>query len=700
MNPLKSAAIQGNSNEVNLLLDLGYNPNVRDVEGCSALHCFGEVDRITKNYIECLKLLIENGADVNLKDKRGRTPLHVNHDPLVIEFLIDAGANVHAQDLLGYTPLFTESVNKLRLLLSAGGDINHKTNNGITPLHDAAFQPNYNQRKEIIEFLLSHGANINARTERGFSIMHEVFEYFKHTDTEVIKLLLKYGHKVNVADHEYGTCLIHLAAKYGTEESIEALLSAGADPLQRDNTGGSMMHYAAQRRNKGFPEILLTLGLSIDDRDNKKNTPLHDAVVDPSFPVTELIQYGAKVNVRNRSGQTPLFSTLATEEIIQKLINAGAEIDIKDKDGKTAFSLAAEKQIYERCKVLIENGSDVNTKDKKGKAPLHCLLEDSKICPKTLNYLLVNGANPNICDGQGKTTLHYLAGKTDFKLNIAEMLFENGAEPNIRDSEGNFPIHYFLEQNYLNPDHVELFSAYGANLNAKDDRGKTLLFKIVEECCLNKYHFFMHHQLSIRKEYIDLLVSKGANINAKDNIGYTALSVAIRYAVSELVEFLLGNRADVDITDEKGNSLFHLIFENYNKRKAESLVLYLLKRGVNINAKNRKGETPLYLALHNFCSESFIELLINNGAGVKSEDINRYIKDYTWINSKYYYKIVPKLICHGADINHIPKSQRSNIQLLIRARKSKKQELEIRKQQLKMRLIRQIVRGIIQFKKT
>jgi len=115
MNPFSSAVISGNPNQVKLLLDLGCDPNTRGEGGESILHSFGEVDKISKNHIDCIKLLIENGADVHLKDKDGRTPLHVNQDPSVIALLIEAGADVNAQGLNGYTALFlTESLSKLR----------------------------------------------------------------------------------------------------------------------------------------------------------------------------------------------------------------------------------------------------------------------------------------------------------------------------------------------------------------------------------------------------------------------------------------------------------------------------------------------------------------------------------------------------------------------------------------------------------
>ena len=84
---------------------------------------------------DLMKLLIENGADVNAKEiktithnyktiqTRTKTILHKAEDPKIVKLLIDSGADVNIEDDLGYTPIFyAKSVEVAKLLIEAGAD--------------------------------------------------------------------------------------------------------------------------------------------------------------------------------------------------------------------------------------------------------------------------------------------------------------------------------------------------------------------------------------------------------------------------------------------------------------------------------------------------------------------------------------------------------------------------------------------------
>lgn len=95
---------------------------------------------LTPEFIKMLKLLTENGADINKKDYEGQTALHraaliPQEETLeLIRYLIEHGANINAQDNAGNTPLFVayavKNENTIRLLIEKGADTTIKNNIG------------------------------------------------------------------------------------------------------------------------------------------------------------------------------------------------------------------------------------------------------------------------------------------------------------------------------------------------------------------------------------------------------------------------------------------------------------------------------------------------------------------------------------------------------------------------------------------
>jgi ankyrin repeat protein len=159
------------------------------VSGMTSLHAAAR-----KGLKEVVELLISEGVDVNAKNEDGWTPLHMaaaGGQNEIVELLIAAGADVNAKDRVGETPLDfaiqhkkSETADLLRkhggktgaelniLLdaakngdieavkqhLAAGADVNAKTGDGTTPLHNAAVYGH----NEIAELLIANGASVNA----------------------------------------------------------------------------------------------------------------------------------------------------------------------------------------------------------------------------------------------------------------------------------------------------------------------------------------------------------------------------------------------------------------------------------------------------------------------------------------------------------------------------------------------------------
>jgi len=123
---------------------------------------------ISEERVDVIEALIRNGADVNVKDEYGRTPLRRAAQfcqKKIVELLIANGADVNAADSkYGATPLFQAVMNGdievVKILVAAGADVKAKTKDGYTPLCYAVV---YNDTAEIVEFLIVNGADVNIK---------------------------------------------------------------------------------------------------------------------------------------------------------------------------------------------------------------------------------------------------------------------------------------------------------------------------------------------------------------------------------------------------------------------------------------------------------------------------------------------------------------------------------------------------------
>jgi ankyrin repeat protein len=183
--PLICASESGNNEVVKLLLQNGANINAKNVRGMSALS-----RAIYDGNFDTVKILLANGADIESKDDLGDTPLIIatSRNLELLRNLLDMGANANSTNSHFETALMRAySVDEVRALLDHGAELDKKDKRGMTSLMYAASRRNL----EKVSLLLERGAEVNARNAQGETALAIAKQY--SNNQPIIELLQKFG---------------------------------------------------------------------------------------------------------------------------------------------------------------------------------------------------------------------------------------------------------------------------------------------------------------------------------------------------------------------------------------------------------------------------------------------------------------------------------------------------------------------------
>lgn len=177
------------------------------------------IESIIEEGDEVVKILLEEGMDVNSRGSFGETLIH----------------SACAEDSFG--------MKVLNVLLSHGADVNIPSNNGYTPLMSTASQHNFVSKKyERLKLLLKYGANKYAKEYSGNMT---AFMYACEQGIVMNMELLYTGHE-HINDVNYkGQSALMLACVSRKVDAVKWLVQRGADVDMTDNTGKTVLQYAA-----------------------------------------------------------------------------------------------------------------------------------------------------------------------------------------------------------------------------------------------------------------------------------------------------------------------------------------------------------------------------------------------------------------------------------------------------------------------
>ncbi len=276
---------------------------------------------------ELLAIILSHGADTEGTDQFGATALHSaclqgEH----VEFLLDQGADINAKNHRGRTPIHalmrskSDIVPILELMIARGADVTScRSDGGATLLHDAMSRHSClgSSREEVLEILLEAGVdphervgrrNADAET-RGTTALHFAVA---SGSLKCVERLVELGADVKAQGHHYHTPL-HRAS---TKEIAEFLISHGADPNARTLQGDTPLHSAARADSPGVVKALVNGGAEVDSKGQYERTPLLEAVWwDAAKAARALMAAGADPDAKGEWGDTAREAARGGEDV-------------------------------------------------------------------------------------------------------------------------------------------------------------------------------------------------------------------------------------------------------------------------------------------------------------------------------------------------------------------------------------------------
>jgi len=575
--PLMASAAKGHINVVKELVKNKANVNLVDKDNITAL-----MEASIGGYKNVVEFLVNNGAEIDAVASSGfsalwlaagegfndivkfllgkkSNPNNARYDGLsalvaavsgghleVVKSLLNAGANVSASDTEGITALHTTAENgsipMTKLLLDNKADVNAVSKQGFSPLIFASAHGHL----EIVKLLLNKGATIDAEhPENTSALMYASAGGFP----DVVKLLIEKGSDVNKRHIQGGSALLE-AATAGNVSVIQHLLKAGADPFVIDLEGVTTLISAASQGHTEATKLFLEKQVDINAVANSGGTALMYAAGGGHNETTKIL-LDAKADINIVVKATPEYKEQVTQALLER--KEGVE---PHKDGVTALIVAAQEGHIGTVMLLIEAGADITVKDEDGSTALLMAVKGNHAA--TAKYLIEHGANPNdiFIDEKGKAHNLLMEAIVLNNTEFATLLIEKGASTSYVDDEGVTIITQAAYQGQL-----EIVKKLLATTDPKDvvkanNEGINPLIASASEG---------------HKEILKLILeSKLIDINVKDKDGTNALMAAAVRGHKECVSLLLEYKADVNAQNVDGHTA--LMFAYNGKNQVETLL--------------------------------------------------------------------------------------------------------------------------------
>ena len=534
---------------------------------------------------ELVKLLAKKpGVDINERSDLG-TPIEIaikNADTAMLNTIIKGGAKLDNADPSGFEPIHHAIESKYPFCTSSvilgiiPSLLNQNTINALTkdgrnntPLH-LTVQNGY---EDVAKKLLDTKANPDIRNNGGYTALHYATI---HKLDKTVQNLLDAKANPNISNNE-GNNALHYATIHQRESDVKKLLEAKANVDIVNNEGKTSLDIANNQGEIGMTNVLKNIQTSLNKAKRDKDLAY----------VKNAVEGKENVNALDERGNTALhYATIyQLESDVKKLLDAKANVDIVNNEGKTPLDIANNQGEIGMTNVF----KNIQTSLNKAKRD------------KDLAYVknAVEGKeNVNALDERGNTALHYA---TIYQLDEeVQKLLDANANVYIRNKDGNTALHYATihQRNEV----VQKLLDANANPNISNNEGNTPLDIANNQGEIGMIDVLKNRRTSLHKAICNkdlanvvALLEKKVNVDIPDADGNTPLHLATLYGLESVVQDLLKAKANPDILNNEGETALDIA-----KRQNDEGITKALE------SESKKSNTSKY---------GFSSPFINNSSG-------------------------------------------------------------------------------------
>ena len=503
-------------------------------------------------------------------------------------------------------------------------DLNSQNSVGNTPLHLACKRKSI----DIIRLLLERRCSTNIPNKKGETaqdiplnddgdgLLHIACQW---GDVGIVRYLINDERcKPNVQSSSSKNTPLHIATKYGQDDTVVQLLSYKECDWNVHNKDGDTPLHIAVRENKTVLRLLNDQQCNPDAQNKMGDTPLHIAVIDNIKPaISQLLTSGqCNLNVQNKEGDTPLHVAVRCgqeDTVIQLMLCKECDLNIQNTKGDTPLHVAVTQSkenailhfdgvTYKLTPVVFQLLSDKqcnpNVRNNEGDTPLHLAVRHRT--PVAMFHLLSNSqCNPNVHNKKGDTPLHIAVRYRQVDTIVKLLLCCN---LNIQNKKGDTPLHIAV-RNDQEDTVIQLMSCKECDLNIQNRNGDTAL------------HIAVHVRLSYNDRIVELLCKK-CDLNIQNRDRNTPLHIAVTQIKTAAISQLLAHHCNTNVQNIEGDTPLHIACT----KKLLDIIKLLLKKRCSINIPNKKGVTAQNIPLNKYG-----DCLLHTACQWGDVDIVRYI---------------------------------------------------------------------------